>query len=125
MKLVDKQKGDYMFLFGKKNKKGKDKDRKKTDEVIKEEVKAAEVIDDPDEPYAVQMEESNKDRLSEADDQENAAPQPKEQKPERKGGLFSRLREGLSKTRNTLFAGLFQAATIRLTTNFSTNWKRR
>ena len=83
MKLVDKQKGDYMFLFGKKNKKGKDKDRKKTDEVIKEEVKAAEVIDDPDEPYAVQMEESNKDRLSEADDQENAAPQPKEQKPER------------------------------------------
>ena len=119
MKLVDKQKGDYMFLFGKKNKKGKDKDRKKTDEVIKEEVKAAEVIDDPDEPYAVQMEESNKDRLSEADDQENAAPQPKEQKPERKGGLVCQRQE------TRCLRAFFQAATIRLTTNFSTNWKRR
>ncbi len=107
-----------MFLFGKKNKKGKDKDRKKTDEVIKDEVKAAEVIDDPDEPYAVQMEESNKDRLSEADDQENAAPQPKEQKPERKGGLFSRLREGLSKTRNTLFAGLFSGSDDKIDDEF-------
>ncbi len=94
-----------MFLFGKKNK--KDKDRAKTDEVINEEVESAAVIDGYDEPDAFQAAESSKACLSENANQDDAAPQRKEQKPERKGGLFSRLREGLSKTRNTLFAGLF------------------
>lgn len=96
-----------MFLFGKKNKKSKDKDRAKTDEVVREEVKTASAADEPDEPDTSQTSETNEADLSQAANQENAAPQPKEQKPERKGGLFSRLREGLSKTRNTLFAGLF------------------
>ncbi len=108
-----------MFLFGKKNKKGKDKDREKTDEIIKEEVKSTEVIDEPDEPDdSFQTAKASNASLSEADIQKNAAPELKEQKPERKGGLFSRLREGLSKTRNTLFAGLFSGNDDKLDDDF-------